>query len=372
MVKRLFIAIVLLAMISGGLVGFNLFRDRMIADFFANMPVQPLTVETTTATAGPWQPVISGIGTVNAAQGVDLTVETSGIVREILFSSNQQVEQGQVLLRLDDVVQRSDLLAAQTQQDLDTLNLDRARELQERGVGTNANFDASQAAARASEAQVARATAVLEQRQLVAPFSGTIGLSRVDLGQYVSPGATITTLQDLDTMRVDFTLPEQQLGDLYIGQVLHVRVEGQAQSFEGEVVGIDPRVDAASRMVSVRGSIANADGRLTPGQFVRISLDLQQEENVVALPQTALVTSLYGDFVYAVRPREEDDETLEARQVFVEAGRRTQDRIEIRSGVGAGDIIVVAGQNRLSNGSPVVLKDDAPDGTAQMTEADTE
>lgn len=308
MVKRLAIAIVLLALVGGGLVGFNLFRDRMIADFFANMPVQPLTVETTTAAAGSWQPVISAIGTVNAAQGVDLTVETSGIVREMLFSSNEQVTEGQVLLRLDDVVQNSDLLAAQTQRDLDLMNLERARELQSRGVSTNANLDATDAAARASEAQVARATAVLEQRQLIVPFSGTIGLSRVDLGQYVSPGAIITTLQDLDQMRVDFTLPEQQLADLFISQALHVRVEGQEQAFDGEVVGIDPRVDSATRMVSVRGSIANADGRLTPGQFVRIELDLPQEDSVVALPQTAVVTSLYGDFVYIVRPGEGADD----------------------------------------------------------------
>jgi membrane fusion protein (multidrug efflux system) len=359
MVKRLVIAAVLLALVGGGLIGFNLFRDRMITQIFANLPVQPLAVETVEAAPVTWQPVLNGIGTVNANQGVDLTVEAPGILREVGFQSNTQVAAGQLLIRLDDVVQRADLEAARTQLELEQANLARQQELQSRGVATSATLEATQAAFRAAEAQVARAEAVLEQRSVTAPFAGTIGLLRVDLGQYVQPGTIIATLQDLQTMRVDFTLPEQSLPDLFIGQTLHLRGDELGQSFEGRISGIDPRVDPSSRLVAVRGTVEGADGSLTPGQFVRLRLDLPVEDGVIALPQTAVISSLYGDFIYVVRPRENDAETLEVRQVFVTPGRRSDGMIEIREGVAAGDVVVTTGQNRLSNGAPVTLAEAA-------------
>lgn len=354
MIKRLIIAIVLLTLVGGGLVGFNIFRDRMIADFFANMPVQPVTVSTVEAEPVTWQPAIATIGTAYASDGVALSVEAAGIVREILFSSNDVVEEGEVLLRLDDTVQRADLRAAKTQFELETTQLQRSTELQSRGVAASATLEQSQAAARAAEAEVERAQALLDQRRLVAPFGGTIGLPRVELGEYLQPGTVVATLQDLDRMRVDFSLPEQRLGEVEIGQRLRVRADGIEGEFPGKITGIDPRVDPASRLVAIRGTI-EAAGALTPGQFVRIEIELPEEDGIIALPQTAVMTSLYGDYVYAVRESEEDPDQLVARQVFVDLGRRSNGLIEIRSGVGPGDIVISAGQNRLSNGAPVVV-----------------
>lgn len=356
MKKRLVIAALLLVLVGGGLIGFNLLRDMFIADFFANMQPDPKPVSTVVAEPSNWQPSIRAIGTVNAAQGVDLTVETSGIVTQILFTSNESVEVGQVLLRLDDGVQLADLEAARTQLELDLTSLERARELQSRGVAANVSLETSQAAARASEAQVARATALLEQRYLAAPFNGTIGLARVDLGQFVSPGTVIATLQDLSSMRIDFTLPEQELGNVSIGQAVHVRVEGGATIFDGAIRGIDPRVDPASRMFALRAEIADPETALTPGQFVRIEIDLPEEDGIIALPQTAVISSLYGDYVYAVREDENDAEKLIVRQVFVQPGRRSGDLVEVRQGIVAGDRVVDRGQNRLSNGMPVTLQ----------------
>lgn len=355
MIKRLIIAIVLLGLVAGGLVGFNLFRDQMIAEFFANMPVQPLTVSTVDAEPGPWTPAIEAIGTVNAAQGVDLTVETAGVVKAILFRSNQTVAEGQQLVQLDDVVQRADLEAARTQLELDRQTLERARELRGRGVTTTVSLEAAEAAATASQAQAEKLVAVLEQRQLVAPFAGTIGLPRIDLGQYIAPGNIVATLQDLSSMRVDFSVPEQELPNLRIGQPIVVRIEGLDQAFRGELTGIDPRVDPSSRLVAVRGAIDNPEGRLTPGQFVRIRVELPPEDAVIALPLTTLVTSLYGDYVYTVRPKEGVEDMLEARQVFVQASRRADGLVEIARGLEGGEKVVTAGQNRLSNGAPVVV-----------------
>ncbi len=358
MIKRLIIASVLLALLGGGLIGFNLFRDRMIAEFFENMPVQAQPVETVRVEPTTWQPAIAAIGTANAAQGVDLSVEAAGIVREILFEANDEVASGQILIRLDDLVQAADLEAARTQLELERTNLARQQELQSRGVAANVSLDQARAGFDAAEAQIARAEAIMEQRKLTAPFAGTIGLPRVDIGQYVSPGTIITTLQDLDTMRVDFSLPEQKLPDIFIGQTLHVSIEEANSAFDGQITGIDPRVDPSSRMVAVRGTVDNPGGLLTPGQFVRLRIDLPEEDGIVALPQTAVISSLYGDFVYVVHPRE-DAEGMEVRQTFVTIGRRSGGLVEITDGVAEGDLIVSAGQNRLSNRGPVTLAEES-------------
>lgn len=372
MIKRFIIAIVLLALVGGGLVGFNLFRDRMIAEFFADMPVQSLPVESIEVTPVRWQPALTAIGTVNAAQGVELTVEAAGIVREIGFESNASVTAGQLLLRLDDQMQRADLEAVRTQLELERTNLTRQQELQSRGVASSVTLDQTRAAFQAAEAQVARASAVLDTRSLVAPFSGTIGLVRVDLGQYIQPGTIVATLQDLETMRVDFSLPEQSLAQVSIGQRLHVRVHGEPRQFDGEITGIDPRVDPGSRMVAVRATVENPDHALTPGQFARIRIDLPEEDGVIALPQTAITASLYGDYVYVVRPRDEA-EGMEVRQVFVTTGRRVEAQVEIVEGVAAGDIVVTSGQNRLSNRAPVHRVDDqGADNQAAASAEDTQ
>ncbi|HEV7417413.1 MAG TPA: efflux RND transporter periplasmic adaptor subunit, partial [Tianweitania sediminis] len=305
------------------------------------------------------------------------------------FEANQRVEAGDVLVQLDDAVQRADLAAARTQADLDQQTLQRAQELQQRGVGTSVSLEAAQAAAQASSAQVQKAEAVLSQKQLRAPFSGTVGIPRVDVGQYLQPGTTVVTLQDLDLMRADFTVPEQRLSQIRIGQPVVVSLDGTNTRFEGEITGIDPRIDPASRLVSVRAAIENPEQTLAPGQFAQIEVQLPTEDNVMILPQTAVVTSLYGDYVYLVRPiqpeaAQENPEaqqgaapapaagaegqgaegaaqpqaapaTQQAAQVFVQVGRRNGPDVEIRSGLNVGDVVITAGQNRLSNGTPVAV-----------------
>lgn len=365
MIKRFFIAIVLLALVGGGLVGFNLFRDKAIQDFFATMPAQTVTVSALTVEPASWTPVIDAIGTVSAGRGVDLTVETTGIVKELNITANQRVEEGAALLRLDDVVQQADLAATKAQAALDKQALERALELRERGVGSAVALQAAEAAATASAAQVEKLEAVLQQKQLRAPFAGKLGIPRVDEGQYLQPGVAVVTLQDLDIMRADFTVPEQQLSQLRIGQKVRLSADGDDTVFSGEITGIDPKVDPSSRLVAVRAAIDNPEGKLTPGQFVRIHVEMPREDDVLSLPQTALVTSLYGDYVYVARKVEGADDKVEARQVFVRVGRRSGRDVEIVSGIAPGDVIVTAGQNRLSNGTPLAI-DNALDPAAGL------
>ncbi|CDX23386.1 RND efflux membrane fusion protein [Mesorhizobium sp. ORS 3324] len=398
--KRFFIIAVfllLLIVVCGGIVGFNILRDNGIKQFFATMKPPAATVSTVTLKPSDWTPGIEAIGTVNAVRGVDLTVETTGIVKDILFHANQKVAADSVLLQLDDAVEKADLVAQKAQAASDQAALTRALELQRRGVGTDATLDAARAAATASAAQVNKLQAVLDQKQLSAPFTGTVGIPRIDIGQYLAPGNAVVTLQDLDTMRVDFTLPEQQLPLLKIGQTVRLGGSLSDMPFAGSIRGIDPKIDPASRLVSIRGEVANPEGKLTPGQFVQIRVELPKEENVLSLPQTALTSSLYGDYVFVVVPakpaagaaapaKPQDQKAgaekpaegaakpadnkaagaakpaegaqqpaLVLSQVFVKPGRRNNGMVEIVEGLKAGDEVVTAGQNRLFNGMSVAV-----------------
>lgn len=298
------IALVLLVLfvVVGGIVGFNFLRDNGIKQYFATMKPPAATVSTTIAKPSTWTPGVEAIGTVRAVRGVDLTVETTGIVKEILFHANQKVAEGAVLLQLDGAVERADLEATKAQVAVVQMALTRAIELQRRGVNADATLDTARATASATAAQVNKLQAVLDQKQLTAPFSGTVGIPRIDLGQYLAPGTVVVTLQDLDTMRVDFSVPEQQLPLLKIGQTVRLGIGGGEMPYAGTIRGIDPKIDPSSRLVNIRAEVANPEGKLTPGQFVQVRVELPEEQNVLALPQTALTTSLYGDYIFVVQP----------------------------------------------------------------------
>ncbi|QND68354.1 efflux RND transporter periplasmic adaptor subunit [Mesorhizobium loti] len=421
-ILRIFIIVLVLAVlvvVVGGIVGFNFLRDNGIKQYFASMKPPAATVSTTIAKPSTWTPGVEAIGTVKAVRGVDLTVETTGIVKDILFHANQKVADNAVLLQLDDAVERADLDAQKAQAALDQASLARAIELTRRGVGSDSTLDTARAAASASASQVTKLQAVLEQKQLTAPFGGTVGIPKIDIGQYLAPGTAVVTLQDLDTMRVDFSIPEQQLALLKIGQTVRLGFGGEDRPFAGAIRGIDPKIDSSSRLVNIRAEVANPDGKLTPGQFVQVRVELPEEQNVLTLPQTALTTSLYGDYIFVVQPAkpaeaapakpeekpavaatdkpadakpadtkpadamkpaadaakpaadaakpadkaadpakpaaEGDKPALVLSQVFVKPGRRNQGMVEIVEGLKAGDEVVTAGQNRLFNGMSVAI-----------------
>ncbi|AZN96540.1 efflux RND transporter periplasmic adaptor subunit [Mesorhizobium sp. M9A.F.Ca.ET.002.03.1.2] len=403
-IKRFIIAFILLVLVCGGIIGFNLFRDNAIQQFFATMKPPAATVSTTIVKPTDWTPGVEAIGTVSAVSGVDLTVETAGIVKDILFHANQKVGADAVLLQLDDAVERADLEAARAQAALDQTAQARAIELQRRGVGSDVTLDTARATATASASQVTKLQAVLDQKQLTAPFGGTVGIPRIDLGQYLTPGTSVVTLQDLETMRVDFSIPEQQLPLLKIDQTVRLGIGDGEMPFAGAIRGIDPKIDPTSRLVTIRAEVANPEGKLTPGQFVQVRVELPEENNVLTVPQTALTSSLYGDFVFVVRPAkpaaangaapaaaatpeekpatdavkpaaeapaakpeekpaaaaaepaaEEQKPQLVLAQVFVKPGRRNAGLVEILEGIAPGDEVVTAGQNRLSNGMSVAV-----------------
>lgn len=368
MIKRLILAIIFLVVVVGGLIGFNLFRSKMIKDFFANMQQPAQTVSTVTVEPGVWQPGVEAIGTASALNGVDLTVQLDGVVQKINFKANQDVKQGDILLQMEDSIQRADLAAAEAEAVLAQQNLKRADTLRTRGVGTVSNVDTTASAANAAVALVEKMRATLAQKSVKAPFSGVIGIPKVDIGQYLTPGTVIATLQNIDIMRIDFTVPEQLLATIKLGQTVKVGSNADTLDFTGKIVGIDPKIDPTTRLVSVRAEVDNPDHKLTPGQFVQVRVELPEESNVIALPQTSIVSSLYGDYVYVVRPEQKQESAKAseaakvqegqkqvAQQVFIKLGRRSAGNVEVTSGLKPGDIIITAGQNRLSSGVPVKI-----------------
>ncbi|MFA5537672.1 MAG: efflux RND transporter periplasmic adaptor subunit [Gemmobacter sp.] len=352
MIKRLVIAILAVGAIGVAIVGFNLFRDQAIEDFFATRVIPPAPVVSEVARTGSWTPAIEAIGTVLAARGIDLAVEGTGVVRAVMFAPNEVVAEGALLVRIDDSIERADLEAAWANVRVAEQALDRIQTLGARGITPAASVEETQAAAESARAQIERLNAILNQKALHAPFGGTIGIPRIEAGQFVTPGTLVATLQDLDTLEVDFSVPEQARPQLAIGQRVVLAGEDGRELAEGRISGIEPRIDPRTRLVHVRARIETHDGSLSPGQFVRLRVVLPGEEGAIVLPQTSLVSSLYGDYAFVVRENPEG-EGLIAVQVFVTAGRRAGPMVEIVAGIEPGDRVVTVGQNRLRNGMPV-------------------
>ncbi len=371
MIWRLLLAVVLLVAVVGGIVGFNMFRDKMIAGYFATMQPPPVTVSTVEVAPITWRPGLEAIGTAHSINGVELAVETDGIVKAILFQANEKVAAGQHLAQIDDVVERAALAASQAELDLAETQLTRAKELRTRGVTAISDLDQAQAGAMSARAQVERLTAMMNLKSLEAPFDGVIGIPQVEVGAYVMPGTVYATLQDLDNMRVDFSVPEQQVRLVMMGMPVTLTTEVGATTLSGKITAIEPRIDPNSRLVNIRAEFANLEGsRVNPGQFLRVRVELPSEDNVVALPQTVLSSTLYGDSVFVVHTEGEGDEAKsKVEQVFVKAGRRSLGLVEIVEGLKAGDIVVSAGQNRLSGGAGVVIDNTVnPSGAAPLTD----
>jgi membrane fusion protein (multidrug efflux system) len=354
MFKRLVIAVVVLGILVGGIVWYKYFRDGMIAQFLAGMAPPPVPVTAETVEAVTWQPGIDAIGTALAARGVDLAIESGGLVREILFAANDAVTAGQPLVQIDDDSEKAALAAAQAALGVAQTELRRTETLTARGVNAANTMENAEAQTESARASVAQVQTALDSKRMTAPFAGVIGISRIEVGQYVTPGTIYATLQDLSQMQVDFAVPEQQIGALVLGREITVATEVGDFSATGRIIAIEPRIDPNSRLVSVRAEVDNQAGNLFPGQFLRVRIALPVEDGVIAVPQTAVSSTLYGDSIYIVQPGEGDGE-LVVDQVFVKLGRRSGARIEVVEGLAAGQQIVTSGQNRLIDGAKVVV-----------------
>ncbi len=362
---RGYLLVAIVGVVSALLIVYHFFMQGMIASFMANQQRPPIAVSAVKATSGNWTPGIDAVGTAKAAMGADIAVEAPGVVKAIAFTPNQKATRDQLLVQIDDTIEQADIIAAEANIKLSQSEVDRIQALVRRGASPQATLDNAIAASETARASYAKLKAVLDQKAIEAPFDGVVGVPRVVVGQYVTAGTIVVTLQDVDRILVDFTVPEQSAALLRKDQKVLFGVTADAMNFTGTLTGFDPKVNPQTRLISAQALIDSPDGRILPGQFVRVRVQLPEETGVVSLPETAVVPSLYGDYVFKIvtePPPEGSPEGAEARQVvrqtFVKAGRRDAGRVEIVEGLAEGDQVVVAGQNRIQNGATVAIADD--------------
>ncbi len=356
MSKRFLIIGALVIALCGGLVVWNIIRSTMAANYFAHAGRPPATIEAVSVTSGTWQPGIEAVGTARAQMGADLAAQAAGVIRAIDFKSGDEAKQGQLLVQIDDSPEQADMASAQANITVYQRNLDRLTKLRKNGYATQQDWDNTKAQLDVAKSAYQHASALAALKAIKAPFDGTAGIPQVNVGQYVQVGTIILTLQNLDEMKVDFTVPEQSAGELKVGLPVEFGVDESSYPLSGRLIGIDPKVDPKTHLVSVQALLDNADHKVLPGQFIRVRIDLPPEPNVMSLPQTAVITSLYGDYVYVVTKDDSAKNGMKkAVQTFVQTGRREQDVVEIKSGLKPGEEVVSVGQNKLQNGAPIIV-----------------
>lgn len=353
--KRMLVMLVACAILFGGIFGFKWFGSRMMNQFFDTMPVPPVTVSTAAARAETWPLSLDAVGTLAAVRGTDVTTEASGIVDSIRFESGQSVPAGAALLTLDRSTDQAELEALEADAALAQQQLDRARNLAARDAIAKSELDRSAAEAAAAAANVEAQRARIAQKVIRAPFAGRLGIRRVDLGQHLSPGTPIVSLQSLDPIYVDFRLPQQHVGRIREGLPITIDIDAFAgRSFKGRVTAVAPLVDMSTRNFEAQATLAN-DGRvLRPGMFAAVRIDLGQSEETVVVPQTAISYNPYGDSVWVIKART-GEALAQAERRVVEVGRRQGDLVQILEGLEAGEQIATSGLLKLRSGVPVMV-----------------
>jgi membrane fusion protein (multidrug efflux system) len=359
MIKRMLIMLVLVGAVLGGLFGFKAFVGGKIKEAMAGMANMPQTVSTVKAESSDWQPRIDAVGSLRAVRGAELSLEVAGVVEEIMFQSGDEVQAGQVLLRLRNEDEAARLQSLEATAHLAQITYDRdVKQLKAQAI-SQAVVDNDEANLRNAKAQVATQKAIVDKKTLRAPFAGKLGLRQVDLGQFLSAGAVIATLQSLDPIYVDFLLPQQAVAQISVGQTVKAKVDAfPDREFAGKITAINPKIETASRNIQVRATLPNDDQKLLPGMFATVELETGAAQHLVTLPQTAVSYNPYGSLVYVVDDKNKESggkPQLVARQVFVTTGATRGDQVAILKGVADGDTIVTSGQIKLRNGVPLAV-----------------
>lgn len=354
--KRMIFMLVATGLLFGGIFGFKAFIDGVIADVFDNMGPETATITASTARLVDWTPRFDAVGSFAPVQGAELTLEQGGIVREIHFENGQIVEAGQLLVSLDTRVDQAELEQQQASLRLAEMELERQQRLFEQRSIARSVLDRAETEAARARAVVAAQQAVIEQKILRAPFTGRVGIRQINPGQFLAPGTPVVSLQALDPIFLDFTVPQRQLPLLQIGAVVQARVDAfPGQIFEGRISALEPRLNESTRSLLVQARFDNPDERLRPGMFAQVSLELGQSSSVLVVPQTAIRFATYGNSVFTVEP---NGEGLQVVRRFVRTGRTRGDLIEIVDGLEAGARVASSGLLKLQNNTPVRIDED--------------
>lgn len=380
--KRLIIVILVVAILFALLIGFNTFKGIMIGKFMKSMGNPPQTVSTMTVGYQDWQPHVQAVGNVRAVHGADLAFDVAGLVESVDVKSGADVKKGQVLIKLVDADDRAKLAALQASAQLARLTADRSRQQLAVQAISKAQYDADMANLKSAQANAAAQQALVDKKTLRAPFAGRIGIITANPGQYINVGNTVVTLQQLDPVYVDFTVPQSSLDQLQVGGKVEVTADAfKDKTFAGNLSATDPKIDLSTRNVGVEATVSNPDKLLVPGMFTKVAVDSGATQRYLTLPQTAISYAPYGDTVFVVHEgsppeTDADGKPVKAKssaaatasqgnakdksgpshyvqQVVVTVGPTRGDQVAIESGIKQGDVIVTSGQLKLKNGTPV-------------------
>ncbi|MEE4186461.1 MAG: efflux RND transporter periplasmic adaptor subunit [Gammaproteobacteria bacterium] len=361
MKKPMFIMLVLCGLVFGGIFGWKAFVAGQIAKSMQTMTLPPVTVSTAPAELQTWSPSINVVGTLESLQGVDVTAQLAGLITELHFESGDTVAAGALLVQqytANDKAQLAGLIAATR---LAEMNFKRSQDLRKQNLISEFDYDVAVTdldRARAAEEDLRLR---IQQLAIRAPFSGQLGIRLVDVGQYVEPGDTLVRLENLEKMRVNFTVPQREIAAVTPGRPIALKVDAwPGESFTGEVTAVAPRIDADTRTLMVQGLVRNPEQKLRPGMFAQVSIELDTRTDVVTVPQAAITYSPYGDSVFVVLPGAGPDAPATVKNTFVVTGATRGDQVAIETGLQAGAEVVTAGQQKLRNGATVVVDNSVP------------
>lgn len=355
---------VLLALVLGGLYGFNWYRNKMIAGYFAHFKPPAAEISAVTARLENVPRYATGIGSLEAVHQVTISPEVGGRVTKILFTAGAAVKTGDPLVQLNDDPDRGDLASYQAQAHMAEVTLARNSQLAQRSYATQETVDQNRMQLEQMQAMTAKTEAIIAQKLVRAPFSGRLGVRQVNLGQYLNPGAPIVTLTDLAHLYINFTLPSQQRAEIKLGQKVNVTADAfPGRVFTAEITTIEPQIKADTRTIAVQATMANPNEELLPGMFVNAAVVLPPQPDQVVVPETAVDYTLYGDSVYVIRQDGTDGSgkpVLSAHRVPVKTGARWGNNVAILSGLKPGDRVVGAGQVKLQDGGAVIVSANPP------------
>src|ERR1700733_7828113 len=361
MVRWFIIVGLLLVLLVGALVGFNMFRDHAIKQFFAGMKPPPTPVSIAVAKSEVIPNLLTAVGDLAAVHQVNVTSDVGGRITDIMFDAGSSVKSGAPLVQLFDAPEQGDLASFKAQAVVAQLSLDRAKQLAAKQFGPQATVDQAQAAYDQATAGIAKTEALISQKLVRAPFDGELGVRHVEVGQFLTAGTQIVTLTDLSMLYANFTVTEKQSAQLKVGHTVRVLVDAYPKrNFEGKITAIEPQISADTRNIHVQATIANPDHILKPGMFTTTTVGMPDKPAVVTVPETAVDYTLYGDSVFLLTEKKEDDgkTSLTAVRTFVQTGNRIEGRTEILSGVQPGDRVVAVGQLKLQSGVAVAISPD--------------
>src|SRR5205085_802238 len=354
MVRRMLLMLGVVLLVLGGLAFVKYRQVQTAVAASKSFQLPPEAVTSIVAKQSPWPNTIGVIGTMEAVHGVTVSADLPGTVAKINFESGKSVQAGDILVELDTRQERAQLASLQAQHELSSLNYDRAKNLSNAGVVSRQDYDRANADQRQTEANVAEVKATIERKIIRAPFSGILGLRKVNLGQYLAAGAPIVSLQSLDPIYVDFGIPQEAALKVQVGRQLVVTSDDlPGREFRGQVTALDSVVDQTTRNIQVQATLRNPGGKLKPGMFVQVDTTSGAPGNFVTLPASAISYAPYGDSVFVITDmKDPKGQTYRGvRQQFVQVGPARGDQVAILSGVKPGEEVVTSGVFKLRNGA---------------------